>query len=316
MRKTEGTAVLIAADPPAEVREKILACFPGDWSVRIAAEDRLGDELARAEALIPEHLRADEALLDKAPRLRFIQTGAGYDNVDLAACSRRGIRVCSAAGVNAGAVAEHVMALLLSRYKNIPALDRGMKERREVGELRYAGGELAGKTVGIVGLGAVGSRVAALCGAFGMRVLGCSRSGRTPPGVEPRALDSLCRESDVISLHVPLTEETRDLVDAAFLARMKGGALLINSSRGGVVNEEDLVRALRDGRIGGACLDVFREEPLPADSPLRGLENVILTPHTAGYPDGPGFHRRRYAFFAENIARFLRGETPENLLNP
>lgn len=135
------------------------------------------------------------------------------------------------------------------------------------------------------------------------------------PGVEPRELDALLRESDVVSLHVPLNGQTRHLFGDEAFARMKPDALLVNTARGAVVDEAALIRALRDGAIGGACLDVFEAEPLPEDSPLRELPNVILTPHTAGFPDGPGFHRKRYAFFAENIRRFWAGEVPEGRMN-
>ena len=296
---------------PEEVREKIRSCFPVGWDLRIAAPEEAARELAEAEILIPEHLSVDEALLDRAPRLRFVQTGAGFDNVDLAACARRGITVCGAPGINAGAVAEHVMAFLLCWYKNLLYLDGSLKAHRAVPELCYTGAELAGKTIGIVGLGHVGRRLAALCHAFGMRVLGCSRIAEGVPGVEPCGMDVLLRKSDIVSLHVPLSEETRGLIDAAALEKMKPDALLVNSSRGAVVDEAALIRALREGAIAGACLDVYAEEPLPVDSPLRELPNVILTPHTAGFPDGVGFHRRRYAFFAENICRFVAGEVPD-----
>lgn len=307
--------VLIIGEHPPLSRQRIRELFPPQWEICFSPLAEADAQLHDAEVLLPEHLRVDEALLRRAPRLRLVQTGAGYDNVDLEACTRAGVQVCSAAGVNAGAVAEHVMALLLCRTKDLLYLDAGMKAHREVRALEYTGGELAGKTIGIVGLGAVGRRVAALCLAFGMRVLAYKRSPFSMDGVEAAALDRLYRESDIISLHVPLTEATRHMIDARALARMKPEALLINTARGALVDEDALIEALREGRIGGACLDVFETEPLPPDHPLRDLENVILTPHTAGLPDGPGFHRTRYAFFVSNIEKLLRGETPENRLN-
>lgn len=306
--------IVITGRFPAEIEEKIRSQFPEEWSLRIVPPEEAEKELADAHVLIPEHMPVTAELLDGAPRLRLVQTGAGYDNVDLAACTARGIQVCCAAGVNAGAVAEHVMAVLLCRYKNLLPLDAAMKERRE-GELRYAGAELTGKSIGIVGLGRVGRRTAALAAAFGMRVLGCSRSGLPVPGVQLRDLDSLCRECDVISLHVPLNESTRHLIDADRLRLMKRDALLINTSRGAVVDQEALIRALESGQIGGACLDVFEEEPLPDESPLRDLDNVILTPHTAGLPDGVKYHRRRIDFFVRNIRKLLKRETPDCRVN-
>ena len=298
---------------PAESMERIRACFPVDWEVCIGSMEETEAFLREADAVIPEHVRVDGAFLDRAPRLRMVQTGAGYDNVDLAECARRGVLVCNAAGVNATAVAEHTMAMLLCWYKNIVPLDRAFREGREVPD--YAGGELAGKTVGVVGLGAIGRTVARYCNAFGMRVLGYSRRSTELPGVESVGLDTLYRESDVVTLHVPLTGETRHLVGQEAFAEMKPGALLINTSRGAVVDEEQLIRALEDRTIGGACLDVFEAEPLPASSPLRTLPNVILTPHTAGLPDSVKFHEKRYRFFARNIAKAFAGEMPENLQN-
>ena len=274
-----------------------------------------GEGRAQTLEIIQADTRDAGTLLRKAPRLKLVQTGAGYDNIDLEACTRAGVQVCNAAGVNADAVAEHVLALLLCRYKNLLPLDGGMKAHREVRALDYAGGELAGKTIGLVGLGAVGKRVAALCRAFGMRVLAYTRSPFSLEGVEAAELDRLLCESDVVSLHVPLNESTRHLIDADRLRLMKRDALLINTSRGAVVDQEALIRALESGQIGGACLDVFEEEPLPDESPLRDLENVILTPHTAGLPDGVKYHRRRIDFFVRNIRKLLKREMPDCRVN-
>lgn len=306
--------VVIIGDYPPAVRDRILGAFPADWSVHIAPPAEAGPWLREAEALIPKHIPVGPALLDQAPGLRVIQTGVGYDNIDIPACTCRGIQVCSAAGVNADAVAEHVMAMLLCWYKNIAYLDAFMKERKDPSLLQYTGGELGGKTIGLIGLGAVARRVAGYCAAFGMRVLGYSRRTAVP-GVEAADLETLYAESDVVSLHVPLTAGTRGLIGEKALSRMRPGALLINTSRGAVIDEKALIGALRSRRIAGACLDVYEQEPLAMDSPLRDLPNVLLTPHTAGLPDGVRFHEKRYRFFADNLARVLNGETPENRLN-
>lgn len=265
--------------------------------------------------MIPEHVLVDDAFLAQAPRLRFVQVGAGYDNVDLAACSRRGVQVCNAAGLNADAVAEHVMALLLCHYKNICSLNQFMHTGCSAPLPDYHGGELSGRTLGLVGLGHIGRAVAVRAQAFGLRVLGWSYRPIDVPGVEFVLLSQLFAESDIVSLHVPLKANTRHLIDDAALAQMKPGALLINTARGGLIDEAALVRALQSGTLGGACLDVFAEEPLPAESPLRQLDNVILTPHTAGYPDGPTFHAKRIAYFAANIQRWLAGDEPQGKLN-
>lgn len=307
--------LLIIGDYPVATQARMRAAFSTEWQVTIAASDACAPHLADAEAVIPEHVLVDDAFLAQAPRLRFVQVGAGYDNVDLAACSRRSVQVCNAAGLNADAVAEHVMALLLCHYKNICLLNQFMHTGGSAPLPDYHGGELSGRTLGLVGLGHIGRAVAARAQAFGLRLLGWSYRPIQVPGVTPVPLPQLFAESDIVSLHVPLTDDTRQLIDAAALAQMKPTSLLINTARGGLVEEQALVHALQHGTLGGACLDVFADEPLPAESPLRALDNVILTPHTAGYPDGPKFHEKRSAFFAANIQRWLKGNEPQGRLN-
>ena len=268
-----------------------------------------------AEVVIPEHIRIDAQFLDQAPKLRLVQTGAGYDNVDIEECTKRGVRVCNASGVNAVAVAEHVMALLLAYYKNIPYLDSFMKSHRSEKDLDYVGGELYGKTIGIVGAGNIGRKVASYCHAFGMHVLGYHHRGIASPEMEMVGWNELFRRSDIVSVHVPLSAETRGRIGSAEFENMKRTALLINTSRGAVIDENALIQALKTGEIAGACLDVYTEEPLALYSPLRDMENVILTPHTAGLPDGVKFHINRYRFFISNIKKVMMGEQPEHALN-
>lgn len=307
--------VVIVSNVPESTKQKIRKSFPAEWSVCIVPPEEAAGCMKEANVVIPEHIRVDDRFLDGAPELLLVQTGAGYDNVDIAACTRRGIRVCNAAGINAAAVAEHVMAFILCWYKNILLLDRLMKRHGDEGQLDYTGAELSGKTVGIIGLGAVGRNVAKYCSAFDMRVLGYSRRSASLPGVEQVELDTLYSESDIVTVHVPLNASTHRMIGHEAFVKMKNDALFINTARGGVVEERDLIGALAAHEIGGACLDVYEEEPLPLDHPLRELPNVILTPHTAGLPDGVKFHEKRYAFFAGNIERLLRGERPENQLN-
>lgn len=307
--------LLIIGDYPVATQARMRAALPTEWQITIAAPDACAPYLADAEVVIPEHVLVDDAFLAQAPRLRFVQVGAGYDNVDLTACSRRGVQVCNAAGLNADAVAEHVMALLLCHYKNICPLNQFMHTGGSAPLPDYHGGELSGRTLGLVGLGHIGRAVAVRAQAFGLRVLGWSYRPIQVPGVTPVSLPQLFTESDIVSLHVPLTDDTRQLIDAAALAQMKPTSLLINTARGGLIDEAALVRALQRGTISGACLDVFAEEPLPAESSLRQLDNVILTPHTAGYPDGPKFHAKRIAYFAANIQRWLAGDEPQGKLN-
>ena len=307
--------LLIIGDYPVATQARMRAAFPAEWQITIAAPDACASHLADAEVVIPEHVLVDDAFLAQAPRLRFVQVGAGYDNVDLAACSRRGVQVCNAAGLNADAVAEHVMALLLCHYKNICPLNQFMHTGGRAPLPDYHGGELSGRTLGLVGLGHIGRAVAVRAQAFGLRVLGWSYRSIEIPGVAPVSLSQLFAESDIVSLHVPLKANTRHLIDDAALAQMKPTSLLINTARGGLIDEAALVRALQSGTLGGACLDVFAEEPLPAESSLRKLDNGIHTPHTAGYPDGPKFHAKRIAYFAANIQRWLAGDEPQGKLN-
>ena len=307
--------ILIIGDFHESTVKRIRACFPEDWDL-IFADSKASDiPLEAADVIIPEHIRVDAALLDRAPRLRLVQTGAGFDNIDIEGCSRRGIVVCNAAGVNANAVAEHTLALLLGWYKNIPYLDSFMKSGQAENGLSYSGAELRGKTAGIIGLGATGLRVAALCRVFGMKVIGCGRRPKESEGIQNASLDVLLADSDIVSLHVPSTPETYHMIDRRSFSLMKSNALLVNTSRGAVIDEPALIEALKEHRIAGACLDVFESEPLSADSGLRTLPNVILTPHTGGFPDGKGFHKARYEFFAENIRRFQNGTAPYNMLN-
>ena len=307
--------VLIIGEFPESSKKNIVGLFPDTWRIQIAAPEDSVRFLKDAEVVIPEHVRIDAPFLDQAPKLRLVQTGAGYDNVDIGECTKRGVRVCNASGVNAVAVAEHVMALLLGFYKNIPYLDSFMKSRRSEKDLDYAGGELYGKTIGIVGTGNIGRKVASYSRAFGMHVLGYHHRGIASPEMEMVGWNELFRRSDIVSVHLPLSAETRGRIGSAEFENMKRTALLINTSRGAVIDENALIRSLKNGEIAGACLDVYTEEPLASDSPLRDMENVILTPHTAGLPDGVKFHINRYRFFISNIEKVMAGEQPEHALN-
>ena len=307
--------VVITGFFPETAKDRIRGSFPRAWDVKIVLPDEAEQELTNVDVLIPEHIRIDEGILQKAPKLKLVQTGAGYDNVDVNACTRHGVQVCNAAGVNANAVAEHVMAMILCWYKNILKLDKFLKADSDEGELNYFGAELSDKTIGLVGFGHVGKKVAEYGNAFHMKVLVYSHRPTDAAGTEQRDLDSLLRDSDIVSLHVPLNESTRHMINADVFSKMKSDAVLVNTSRGGVIDEPQLLQALEKGLIGGACLDVFEEEPLRRDHPFRRMENVIVTPHTAGLPDGVKYHKKRYAFFVKNIERVMKGETPECRIN-
>jgi len=264
---------------------------------------RIGD--AECVVNIRAHARFSERVIGACSTLRMISVwGSGTDHVDLAACARRGIIVANTPGVNAHAVAEHTMALMLGVMRRIPQLDARMRS----GEWpRGLSAQLEGKTLGIVGLGAIGSRVAVLARAFGMTVLvttaGADGGRAAAVGARHVSLDELLRQSDVISLHLRLNDETRGILGRAQLGLLKPTAYLVNTARGALVDRDALLDALQHDRIAGAALDVFDEEPLPADDALRSLPNVVLTPHNAGVtPEVIAEGLRRAV---DNVRRFL-----------
>ncbi len=265
--------------------------------------------------------RVDAALLDQMPRLKVISNYAvGVDNIDVAACTRRGIPVGHTPGVLTDAVADLTWALILAVARGIFPAARDAREGRWGlwHATRWLGYDLVGRTLGIVGMGQIGQAVARRAAGFQMRVLYTSRTPKPAVEAELNArrvdLDTLLAESDVVSLHVPLTPETRGLIGEAQLRRMKPTAILINMARGAVVDTAALLRALREGWIAGAGLDVTDPEPLPADHPLYQLPNVVITPHIGSATYGT---RRAMAELAvENLLAGLEGRRLPRVVNP
>jgi D-3-phosphoglycerate dehydrogenase len=228
-------------------------------------------------------------LIDAAENLLVIsRTGGGLDNVDVAAASERGIIVTSNLGVNTISVAEHVLSLMLALSKRLATMDQALRGGNFGIRYQNLPRDIHGKTIGLLGFGRIGSEIGKICRqTFDMKVIAYDpyiteeKKKECHSWLKLVKLEALLAESDVISIHVPLTDRTRHLVDAAEIALMKPDALLINTSRGGVVNETALAEALQTSKIAGAGLDVFSEEPVEADNPLFQLDNVILTPHTA-----------------------------------
>jgi D-3-phosphoglycerate dehydrogenase len=306
--------IVIVRNAPSRIKELMAAQFPGNWEIVTVPADELDHAIGDAVAIIPEGAVIDRRVLAFAPRLKLIQTGAGYDNIDIDACTESGIYVANAAGVNARAVAEHVFAFILSWYKNIIALDGALK--RGEFSMDYAGSELSEKIIGVVGLGNIGREVCRLAAAFNLKVIGYHhRRTETIPDTDVVEWHTLLSQSDIITLHASLNSQTRYLIGRKEFGLMKNDVFFINTSRGGVVDEATLIEALRSKQIGGAGLDVFDTEPLSAESPLCKLDNVILSPHNAGEPDGLFFHKKRFQFFADNISRVLNGKPPRNALN-
>jgi (S)-sulfolactate dehydrogenase len=276
----DETAVAGLATKHDTFYDRSLVDRPDELKARVVAADAL---------VVRNRTQVSAALLAGAPALKVVgRLGVGLDNIDVDACRARGIEVIPATGANALAVAEYVigaaMLLLRGAYSSSPAVASGDWPRAALS----SGRELSGKTLGIVGFGGIGRRVARLGRALGMRVIGSdpqvpsSSAVWRDEGAEGRELDALLAEADVVTLHVPLVDATRHLIDAARLARMKPDAMLINTARGGVVDEAAVAAALKSGRLGGAALDVFEQEPLAAGSPLAGCPNLLLTPHIAG----------------------------------
>ncbi|MCC6381110.1 MAG: D-2-hydroxyacid dehydrogenase [Dehalococcoidia bacterium] len=286
----------------------------------LTPEQRARAEAALAETEIvfgPNTMPA--SLVEAAPRLRWIQViNAGVERMAEEGLLRRGFVVTNVSGLAAGPIAEYVLGTMIMLAKDMHGCLRDQIDHRW--RFRFIG-ELAGKTCGVVGMGAIGRETARRARAFGMRVIASRRTaapGETDPDCDellPYAeLGRLLSESDYLVLCVPLTAETVGLIGAAELRQMKATASLINIARGAVVDQDALIAALREGTIAAAALDVVEPEPLPADNPLWNMPNVILTPHISGAVEGYG--HRATAFFLHNLRRYLAGEPLENVVDP
>src|ERR1043166_1550405 len=248
-------------------------------------EQELALRIADADVVVNlrAHAHFTRAVLSQAPKLKLISIwGTGYEHVDLGECRSRGITVTTTPGANAHAVAEHTVALVLGGLRRLPEMDRGVRAGQWP---RERPAQLEGKTVGLIGLGAIGSRVAELLKPFGVTLLAWTRTKDDARAARAGArwvpIETLLRESDVVSLHLRLAPDTVGFLDAKRVAMMKPAALLVNTARGGLVERDALVSALRDGKIS-AALDVFHIEPIPANDPLLSVPNVVMTPHNAG----------------------------------
>jgi D-3-phosphoglycerate dehydrogenase len=269
---------------------------------------------------VPEEYQCNAALLARCPDLLAVSaSGAGYDTVDVAACTAAGVLVVNQTGGNADAVAEHTVAMMLSLTKNIPQTDRSVRAGKRTPREHFKGWNAKGRTIGLVGIGNVGSRVARICGlGLQMKVLAYDPY-LTADEIESRGatkvdLATLLAESRFVSIHCPYNDETRDMIGARELAAMQPGAILINTARGGIVNEGALADALESGHIGGAGVDVWIEEPPPLSHPLLAFDNLIATYHTAGVTHDSRHNMADWN--AQQVAGLLRGERPPRLVNP
>lgn len=284
---------------------------------RATSEDELIERMSGAKAVI--NVRAytsfNAALLDSLPELEIISiSGTGTDNVDLAAATQRGIAVTNTPGASTISVAEHTFALMLAVMRNVVAMD---KRIREGSWTHIYGYELHGKTLGLIGLGKIAQHVARIANAFGMKVIAWSFTQDLERakscGVEMVELEHLLAESDVVSLHLRASPKSQNLIGGSELSKMKPSAVLVNTARASIVDETALVEALQNGKIGGAGLDVFWNEPLRSDHPLSQMQNVVLTPH-AGWVTHDA-NQRLIAWPVDNIINYLEGK-PQNVVNP
>jgi D-3-phosphoglycerate dehydrogenase len=258
-------------------------------------------------------------IVDHAPRLKgIVRHGVGLDFIPVAAATARGIAVANLPGSNTNAVAEYVMSALMHLRRPLQRVDGRLRSEGWAASRAAADGltELSGSTLGILGVGTIGRRIADIArDGFGMRLLGTSRrKGSLPAGIEEVAIEDLFARSDAIAVCCALTDETRGMVSRDLIGRMRPSAVLVNVSRGAVIETPALIDALQSQKIGGAALDVFDVQPLPSNDALFDCPNLLLTPHTAGITATSG--RAMAVGSAEEMLRILRGEQPLNLVNP
>lgn len=275
---------------------------------------RIGD----ASIVLTNKCRITRSVMEKCPQIRFIGVFAtGYNNIDIEAAKERGIVVSNVPGYSTDSVAQHTFALILHYYSSVAAYDKTVKD----GDWCYSKlfsyfniplFELAGKTIGIIGYGSIGRAVKRIAEAFNMNVLVCTRTyPKDDSGIKVCSLEELLRESDIVSLHCPLSDGTKELINASTLSLMKKSAILINTSRGGVINERDLADALNSGMIAAAGVDVLTKEPMDMDCPLRNAKNCYFTPHIAWAPLET--RQRLIGLVRENVLAFINGKPINNV---
>ncbi|HEV8634460.1 MAG TPA: C-terminal binding protein [Chloroflexota bacterium] len=315
-------AITDNAFAPVEVERRLFGEIDAEvrFPERAAlTEETVVDLAADADAILCDAAPITRRVLEACRRVRVAsEYGIGYDNIDVAAATELGVWVTNVPGFCTEEVADHTLAMVLALARRLPALDRAVRAGRwgagAAGPMR----RLSSQTLGLIGFGRIGQTAARKASALGLRVL--AHSPHTTPerarphGAEAATLDEVLRRSDYLALVAPATPETRGLIDRAALAKMKPTAYLINCGRGALVDEAALVEALRSGRIAGAALDVHATEPPAPDSPLLGLENVLLTPHAAFYSQESLADLQLSAI--RNAIAVLRGEPPATPVNP
>jgi phosphoglycerate dehydrogenase-like enzyme len=320
-----GLSPILSARYRDKDLERIAAAAPGSRLVSVSLEGLADSDLNDVEVLLrgPMPTGVFDRLIARTPRLMWVHSAtAGVERVLTPAALERGLAITNARGVFSSPIAEYVLMMILAVSRRLPLL---LELQRERTWQPLEGREMADVTVGVVGLGSIGRRVAELVLTMGGRVVATRRHGSGDQAetdeltalidmLPADALPELMAESDFIVLALPLTPETSNLIDAEMLSHAKPGAWLVNIARGALVDDRALIRAVREGRLGGAILDAFREEPLPADSELYTTPNIIVTPHTS-WSSGRVLDRS-IDLFCENLQRFSRGEPLANLVDP
>lgn len=310
------TVVCVLRTTPAN-EAVIRAVDPRVSLVAAPQLDAVADALPEAEVFCGWELPVERLAL--ASRLRWVHcAGAGVDRLPLELLVVRGITVTNSRGTHVTLLGEYALGAMLMFARHLHVAHRQQILHRTWNRPPVLGGQLAGRTVAILGLGAVGTDVARRCAQFGMRVVGLKREPSAVAHVDvvygPDGLQACLREADYLVITLPLTRQTRAMIGAPQIAMMKPEAVIVNLGRGGVVDEAALADALAQGRLRGAALDVFEQEPLPAESPFWALENALITPHTAG--SAPYYADLAVPLFCENLGRYLRGEPLRNVVNP
>jgi D-3-phosphoglycerate dehydrogenase len=313
-------AVITDADYPDVAQERAILEAVGAELVRehLTAEDDLIRALAGADVVLNQFSQVTARVIDSLDRCRgIVRYGVGFDTVDVEAATRHGIYVCNVPDYGTDEVSDHAITLLLASARKLIPLARGVQDGVWSVEGMKPVGRLRGRTLGIIGLGRIGAMTAAKAQAFGIRVIAYDPLRPmhyfAERNIGRATLDELLQTADYISLHAPLSADTRHLIDERALGLMKPTAFLVNTARGGLVDGAALARALRAGQIAGAAVDVTEQEPIPLESPLLGLDNCIVTPHAAWYSDESAAALQRLA--GEEAARLILGQPPRCPVN-
>lgn len=301
---------LVGADALKELGEVV--------TYGLLAYDEVAEKIADADVVVCNKTLLGAHTLRLAKNLKYIGLFAtGYNNIDIEYCRTHGITVCNAGSYSTNAVAQHTFALILEAYNKTALYNDYVQQGRwkrsaTFSPFVYPLNELAGKTLGIVGLGAIGQAVAKIANAFEMQVIAFNRSFRQVQDVENVSLDTLLKRSDIVSVHCPLNVDSENMFNRETFAKMKQGALFVNTARGGVMSEQDLFDALESGHLGGACIDTLRVEPMEEDCVLMRAKNCLMTPHIAWAPVET--RQRLMKIVVDNIKNFFAG-TPTNVVS-